>query len=137
MAEEVVATIPGPLNSFSFSLSVNNASTVQVRAFGISGRTAKFPVTIDSMGSFSGPATLLGVAGVDTEVVTVRLSGFGPGETIRFSGMDPDFTGDMSSGVRVGDMKGARFIAYFSDGRTGFGEFQPGTDGGMTAVATK
>ena len=43
MAEEVVATFTGPLDSFSINLSVENASNADVRSFAISSLTAKFP----------------------------------------------------------------------------------------------
>ena len=45
MAEEAVATFIGPLNSFSINLRIENATQTEIRAFGISGRTAKFPIT--------------------------------------------------------------------------------------------
>jgi hypothetical protein len=137
MAEEVVATFSGPLNSFSINLRIDNASQSQVRSFGISGRTAKFPVTWDSFGAFAGPATILSTVGLDTEVVMVRFSGFDAGEQVSFSGIDPDFTGDASAGVRVLDMAGSRAVVQFSDGTTGFGEFEA-TDGGtLRAVISK
>jgi hypothetical protein len=137
MAEEVVGTFAGPLNSFSINLRLDNASRSQIRSFGISGRTAKFPVTWDDFGTFAGPATVLSTTGLDTEVVLVRFSGFDPGEQVAFTGIDPDFTGDTSSGVRVLDLSGARAYVLFSDGLTGFGEFEP-TDGGtLRAVITK
>ena len=101
MAEEVVATFSGPLDSFSINLTIDNASNSDVREFGISGRTAKFPVTWDSFGSLAGPVTATATDGVDTEVVMVHLSNFGPGVQASFNGIDPDFTGDSSSGVRV------------------------------------
>jgi len=137
MADEVVASFAGPLNSFGFTLSVTNSTPVEVRGFGISGRTARFPTTFDSMGTFSGPATLVSTTGVDTEVVLVRLAGFTTDETIRFTGIDPDFTGDSSSGTRVFDLEGARFVALFADATTAFGEFRVKQDGTLKAVATK
>ena len=137
MADEVVASFAGPLSSFGFNLSVTNSTPSEVRGFGISGRTARFPVTFDSMGTFSGPATLVSTTGVNTEVVFVRLSEFTTDEIVRFSGIDPDFTGDGSSGVRVFDLEGARFTALFDDGTTAFGEFCVKQDGTLKAVATK
>jgi hypothetical protein len=41
MAEEVVATFSGPLDSFSINIAIDNASNSDVREFGISGRTAR------------------------------------------------------------------------------------------------
>ena len=123
MADEVVASFAGPLNSFGFNLTVTNSTPVEVRFFGISGRTARFPTTFDSMGTFSGPATLVSVNGLDTEVVMVQLAGFTAGEAVRFTGIDPDFTGDNSSGARVFDLEGSRFIVLFADATTAFGEF--------------
>ena len=76
MAEEVVATFSGPLDSFSINLTIDNASNSDVREFGISGRTARFPVTWDSFGSLAGPVTATATNGVDTEVVMVHLSNF-------------------------------------------------------------
>lgn len=137
MADEVVATFSGPLNSYSINLSITNAANTDVRTFGISGRTAKFPITFDSMGSFSGRANLVSTAGIDTEVVLARFSNFGPGEMVTFSGVDPDFTGDSSSGVRVLDMSGSRAMVSFADGTTGFGEFEPTEDGTLRAVITR
>jgi len=58
MAQELVATFSGPLSSFSINLTLDNSSKSLVRAFGLSGRTAKFPTTWDSFGSFSGPTAV-------------------------------------------------------------------------------
>ncbi|MFE3323528.1 hypothetical protein [Streptomyces sp. NPDC059176] len=137
MAEEVVATFAGPLNSFSINLTLSNASGSDVRSVGISGRTAKFPVTWDSMGTFAGPATLSSTVGVDTEVVIANFTGFSPGEQVTFSGVDPDFTGSPSAGVRVLDLVGARAYAQFADGTTAFGEFEATTAGTIRAVMSK
>ena len=137
MAEEVVATFAGPLNSFSINLTISNASAADVVSVGISGRTAKFPVTWDDMGTFSGPATLTSTVGVDTEVVIANLSGFSAGETVSFTGIDPDFTGAPAAGVRVLDLAGARVFAQFADGTTGFGEFEATTAGTLRAVMSK
>jgi len=137
MAEEVVATFSGPLNSFSINLTLENATRSDVRAFGISTRTAKFPMTWDSFGVFSGPATVTSTAGIDTEVVMARFANFGPGDVVTFSGIDPDFTGDSSSGARVLDMSGSRAVVLFADGSTGFGEFDATDDGTLQAVITK
>jgi hypothetical protein len=137
MAEEVVATFSGPLNSFSINLTLENASNSVIRGFGISGRTAKFPVTWDTFGAFSGPATVTSTVGTDTEVIFLRFSNFDPGDTLNFSGIDPDFTGDTSSGIRVLDISGARAIVLFADGTTGFGEFEPTDEGTLQAIITK
>ncbi|MZE81339.1 hypothetical protein [Streptomyces xinghaiensis] len=137
MAQEVVATFAGPLSSFSVNLTINNGSGAQVQSFGISGRTAKFPVTWDSMGSFSGPATLTSTVGVNTEVVIANFSGFAPGEQVAFSGIDPDFTGSASAGVRILDIAGSRAYVLFSDGTTAFGEFEATTAGTLRAVMSK
>jgi len=137
MAQELVATFSGPLNSFSINLTLDNSSKCSVRAFGISGRTAKFPTTWDSFGSFSGPAAVTSTTGLDTEVVFIRFSNFDPGDKVKFAGIDPDFTGDTSSGVRVLDMSGARIVVLFSDGITGFGEFEATDKGTLRAIITK
>lgn len=137
MAQELTAQFTGPLDSFSINLSLNNATKSDIRAFGISSRTAKFPMIWDSFGTPSGPATITSTNGVDTEVVMVRLQNFGPGETLDFNGIDPDFTGDASSGVRVLDIQGARAIAIFADGSTGFGVFDVDDGGALSAVMTK
>jgi len=137
MAQELVATFDGPLDSFSINLSLQNASSGEVREVGVSTRTAKFPILFDTFGSYSGPATLVGTDGVDTEVVTARFANFSPDKAVKFVGMDPDFQGDVSSGVRVGDFAGSRMVVLFADGSTGFGEFQPTNDGKLRAVATK
>ena len=137
MAQEVVATFNGPLNSFSINLTVQNDSSSDVRMFGISGRTAKFPITWDNFGTFAGPATVTSTIGLDTEVVLQRFSNFNQGEQVSFSGIDPDFTGDTSSGVRVLDISGARAVVIFSDGETGFGEFEVNDDGELQAIITK
>jgi hypothetical protein len=137
MAQEVVAIFKGPLNSFSINLVIENDSKSDVRMFGISGRTAKFPITWDNFGVFSGPATVTSTVGLDTEVVLQRFANFSQGEQVEFKGIDPDFTGDMSSGVRVLDISGARAIVIFSDGETGFGEFEVNDDGQLQAVITK
>jgi hypothetical protein len=137
MAEEVVATFNGPLDSFSINLSIDNATNFEVREFGISGRTAKFPVTWDSFGSFTGPATVMSTDGLDTEVLSVRFANFTPGSKVSFDGIDPDFTNDSSSGVRVLDMAGARAVVLFSDGSSGFGEFEAADDSTLRAVITK
>lgn len=137
MAQELVATFSGPLNSFSINLTLENATRLEIREFGISGRTAKFPTTWDSFGVASGPATVISTNGLDTEVVLVSFANFGPGATMKFSGIDPDFTGDVSSGVRVLDMSGCRATALFSDGSTAFAEFQATNDETLRAVMTK
>ena len=137
MAQELVATFDGPLDSFSINLSLQNASSGEVREVGVSTRTAKFPILFDTFGSYSGPATLVGTDGVDAEVVTARFANFSPDKAVKFVGMDPDFQGDVSSGVRVGDFAGSRMVVLFADGSTGFGEFQPTNDGKLRAVATK
>lgn len=137
MAEEVVATFAGPLNSFGINLSINNATNGAVLAVGLSGRTAKFPVVWDTVGTFSGPATLNSTVGVDTEVVTFNFSGFATGETVSFTGMDPDFNGEVSSGVRVLDLEGSKLIAYFADGTCGFGVFAADDSGVLRATASK
>jgi hypothetical protein len=137
MAEEVVATFPGPLDSFSINLTVDNASNSDVRALGISSRTAKFPITWDSFGASAGAATVIATDGLDTEVLMVRFANFGPGVQVSFNGIDPDFTNDTSSGVRVLDMEGSRAVVLFSDGTSGFGEFEPTDDGTLRVVITK
>jgi hypothetical protein len=138
MAEEVVATFEGPLDSFSITLSINNSSTLAVRTVGISGRTAKFPVTWDSFGTFSGaPVIHAGTTGLDTEVVLLRFTGFDNGKTVKFTGVDPDFTGDTSSGIRVLDLVGSRATAFFADGTTGFGEFEVTDKNTVRAVITR
>jgi hypothetical protein len=137
MAEEVVAIFSGPLNSFSINLTLENASQSVIRAFGISGRTAKFPITWDSFGAFSGPAAVTSTVGIDTEVIFMRFSNFDPGDTVKFNGIDPDFTGDVSSGVRVLDISGARAVVIFGDGSTGFSEFKATDKGTLQAVITK
>ena len=136
MAQELVATFDGPLDSFSINLHLQNASNSDVREFGISTRTAKFPVLFDTFGGYSGPATLVATDGVDTEVVTARFANFAPDKAVKFAGIDPDFQGDVSSGVRVGDFIGTRILVLFSNGATAFGEFEPTNDGKLRAVAT-
>jgi len=135
MAHDVIASFGGPLSGFAIELSVVNTSGIEVKAFGISGRTARFPITFDSMGMFSGPATLTGVSGVNTEVIIAHLNGFTPDETVRFEGIDPDFTGDNSSGVRVFDLEGCRFLVIYADGSNGSGEFAIDDEGTLRAVA--
>lgn len=137
MAQEVVATFSGPLDSFSINLTLENATRVQIRAFGISARTAKFPITWDSFGVAAGGVVITSTVGLDTEVVMVRFSNFNPGATVSFNGIDPDFTGDISSGVRVLDMLGARAIVMFADGTSGFGEFEVDDNGTLRAIITK
>jgi hypothetical protein len=137
MAEEVIATFSGPLNSFSINLTLENASKHDIREFGISGRTAKFPVTWQFMGVTSGPATVTSTTGLDTEVLMLGFANFAPGAKLKLSGIDPDFTGDSSSGVRVLDMAGARVCALFSDGTTAFGEFEATDDGLLQASIPK
>ena len=138
MAEEVVATFDGPLDSFSITLSITNSSTLSVRTFGISGRTAKFPVTWDSFGTYSGaPVVHTGNTGLDTEVVLAHFTGFDNGKTVKFTGIDPDFTGDVSSGIRILDLTGCRATVFFSDGTTGFGEFEATENNKLRAVLTR
>jgi hypothetical protein len=74
---------------------------------------------------------------VDTEVVIANFSGFGPGEEVSFTGIDPDFTGDPVTPVRVLDMSGARAFVQFSDNTTAFGEFEATTAGTLRAVISK
>ena len=89
------------------------------------------------VGVLGGPVTATATDGEDTEVVMVHLSNFGPGVQASFTGIDPDFTGDSSSGVRVLDMEGSRAFVLFSDGTSGFGEFEPTDNGTLRAVITK
>lgn len=137
MAEELVAEFSGPLDSFSINLTLDNATSTTIRGFGISGRTAKFPVTWDSFGSASGPVNVLSTTGLDSEVVTVRFSNFTGGEQVQFTGIDPDFTGDVASGVRVLDMAGARAMVQFGDGTSAFEEFEPTDEETLQAVLTR
>ena len=137
MAEEVVATFAGPLDSFSINLTLDNATNSQVRTFGISGRTAKFPVTWDDFGFPTGPATVISTDGLDSEVVLVRFANFSSGQQESFNGIDPDFTGDVSAGVRILDISGSRALVLFADGTSGFGEFQPTDEGTLQAVISK
>ncbi len=136
VAEKAVATFAGPLNSFSINLTLENASKSEIREVGISGRTAKFPTTWDSFGAFTGPATLKSTAGLDSEVVLLSFANFAQGVKVKFSGVDPDFTGDVSSGVRVLDMAGMHAVALFADGTTAFGEFAVTDDQQLRAVLT-
>ncbi len=137
MAQEVVATFSGPLNSFNINLTVENATNSDIRELGISGQTSKFPVTWDSFGSFSGPANLISTTGLDTEVVLLSFANFSGGAAVTLSGIDPDFTGDISSGVRVLDISGARAVALFADGTSAFGEFIVTDNDTLQAVLTK
>jgi hypothetical protein len=104
--ETVIATFPGPLDSYSIDLTILNNTSGELTSFTLDGQREVDPITWDDMGSFSGPATLEALEGVDTEVVVATFSGFESGEAIGFSGIDPDFTGDPSSGVTVGDLAG-------------------------------
>ncbi len=107
-AESVTATFPGPLDSFSINLTIVNGSSESIVSFVLDGQRETDAITWDSMGSFSGPATLEMLNGEDTEVVVAIFSGFDPGEAVSFTGIDPDFTGDPSSGVTIGDIAGLR-----------------------------
>jgi len=137
MANQLRASFAAPLDSFSINLTLENQTKCDIVGFGISGRTSKFPITWDSFGVFGGPANVVSTVGVDTEVVFLRFQNFGPGDSVTFSGIDPDFTGDVSSGVRVGDIAGGRIVVLFSDGTTGFGEFVEGGGGILVAEAAK
>lgn len=137
MTDTVIATFEGPLDGFSINLSVLNSTTSDIRVFGISGGTAKFPLVWDSFGAYSGPATLGTTTGVDTEVVMVRFTGFSANETVRFTGIDPDFMNDNVSSVRVLDIMGAKAIALFADGTSAFAVFEPTIDGKLRAVLVK
>lgn len=137
MADTVIATFDGPLDGFAINLTITNDADGEIRAFGISGRTARFPMTWDSFGAFSGPATLGTVTGVDTEVIMARFTNFGSGDTIRFTSVDPDFTGDNVSSVRVLDLEGCKTTVLFSDGTTAFGCFEVTTDAELRAVMVK
>ncbi len=136
MAQEVVATFPGPLSSFSINLQLDNSTKSFIRAVGISSQTAKFPAIWDSFGSPSGPVSVISTNGLDTQVVFLRFSGFAPGEKINFNGIDPDFVGDSSSGVHVGDLAGTRIVVVLPDLTARFGEFEATDSGELRAVVT-
>ncbi|MBM3242384.1 hypothetical protein FJZ31_39495 [Candidatus Poribacteria bacterium] len=96
---------PGPLDSYSINLTIVNNTEKPLRAFVLSGKRHPFePLIWDNIGAFSGPATLTSVTGEDTEVVVFKFSGFEPGESVSFSGMDPDFPSQPS--VMVGEIAG-------------------------------
>jgi hypothetical protein len=90
MAEEVVATFSGPLSAVvgpppvaGSELTVHNATSHNIKEFGISGRTAKFPVTWDEFPKPSGgPVGDVTIVGENTEVVMVRFQHFNPTETV-------------------------------------------------------
>ena len=128
------ATIAGPLDFSQINLTIENTGGADIVSFGISGRTAKFPITWDNFGTFSGPATLDSTVGVDTEVVIHEFSNFGPGDSVSFNVIDADFTGAPSSAVRVGDIAGSQAMMKLSDGTTLFGEFRPNGSGSLHVV---
>ncbi|WP_163835285.1 hypothetical protein [Spartinivicinus ruber] len=134
---EVIAKFPNALDSYAIDLQIENMSNFHIRSFGLSSLTARFPVTWDSVGSFNGPATLVKTTGLDTNVVFFKFSGFSNGETVKFKGMDPDFTGDISSGVHNIDIEGSTAIVQLSNGETLFGKFEVDHKGDLTAILTK
>lgn len=133
----VMATISGPLSSTDVVLTIENDGSEDVAAFGISGRTSRFPVTWDNFSGFSslptGSATRTNTVGVDSEVVLVEFSGFIPGESVVFDRIEGDFTGDPNSGVRVGDIAGSQAMVRLSNGITFTGEFRPDGNGSLVA----
>lgn len=144
MADLVVATF-APLNATvpAAQLRVQNDSglTLDVDRFGISGRTAKFPVTWDGFAVAADPTqSVVSISGVGDEVVFVTLNNFDAGDFVTFT-VDADFTGDPNppspSVVRVLDISGARAMVVFSDNTTAFGVFEPAVDGSLRAVMLK
>lgn len=150
MADEVVATFSGPLNSVVGSapggstLTVRNATNENIREFGISGRTAKFPIRWDVFPEPRGSAVgTVAITGVNTEVVMVTFPDFNPGETVEFKDpatsveIDADLARDPISNVKVLDLEGARAVAVLASGATAFGEFEATANGTLRAVLTK
>jgi hypothetical protein len=130
----ITATFPGPLSSFSINLTIANNTQSPLRKLVLTGRFIR-PLAIiwDSMGSFSSASgvTLNGCTGVDTDTVVCSFTGFEPGRSGTFSGIDPDYEGDPSAGITVGDLAGVRSIAVA--GGVGTGKF---VVSGSNVVAT-
>ncbi|MGD9546848.1 MAG: hypothetical protein AB7V45_04770 [Candidatus Krumholzibacteriia bacterium] len=102
-------TFPGPATSFAINLTIVNNAPVDIDAWGIDGASANDGHIIwDTFGAFSGPATLTSTTGIDTERVIAFFSGFSPGESVTFSGIDPDILGNPSFGVTVGGIANSR-----------------------------
>ena len=120
---QILAGFPGPLDSYSINLMIINNTNQPIWLFTLNGRYAHHgPLIWDSMGTFAGPATLRHLKGVDTQSVMAVFSGFDPGETVTFTGIDPDFIGDPSSGVRVGEIAGS--LSFARGFGLGFARYQ-------------
>lgn len=130
---KVTAIFSKPMNSTANKITIVNKTNRDIRGFGLSGRVTKYPITWDSFGGASGPVTVTSTKGVDTNDVYIKFSGFDPGEKVSF-GLDADFTGDKSSGVRVRDLRGVRAIAQLDNGKFLFGEFKKDSHGNLSAV---
>jgi hypothetical protein len=147
MANEVVATFAAPLNrnlngsAFANSLTIANAANATLDSFGISGRTARFPVTWSRFDGFvanpGSAVALQNTVGVGSEVVHVTFAGFDPTESASFTQIDADFTNEPQppdSVVEVLDLEGARAVAILVGGASATGEFEVAIVGGNAVL---
>ncbi len=98
----LVGGFPGSLESFAIDLAFVNNTTATIDQLIVSGRRAN--VVWDSFGTQEVTGVTASLDGEDTDTVRIRLGGFGPGKTLSFIGIDPDLTGEPSSGVTVGGL---------------------------------
>jgi hypothetical protein len=123
---------PGPADSFAINLNIRNDTSRDISLIVVAGKRGsqcvnRGGIVWDSFGSFSGPASAT-VSGEDSTTVVIRLTGFSPGETISFSGIDPDCADDPSAGITVGGIAGSLALAF--GGGIGFDRFE--SDGSNT-----
>ena len=131
----------GFADSYARKCIFSNETGTLATIIGLSSRTAQFPVTWSNFGQIEGAddsntPSLEKMDGKDTEVIQFYFSYFFSGSKVIFNGIDPDFTGDTNSGVKVEALVGSRVTVFFQDGYQGFGEFQI-SDGKLQAVVTR
>lgn len=116
----------GPDSTFDIRFSFSNgpASTANVSSILIDGTTGiAYPVIWDDVFNIVAPAGgTVGVAGLDSSMLTLSFTSFNPGETMALN-LDPDKAGEPSFGATISDMIGVGALFSFEDGSTWQGVF--------------
>jgi len=134
----LVGSTSGPDSSYSINFDFGNTGPTSIQSLSIDGSTAAVGTVVwDSIGSIGGTANVSSSSGEDTSIMSFLFSSFGVGDTFSLGGIDPDLSGDASSGVTIGDLIGTTISAMFSDQSTVIGTFvdDPGRDKGLAFEA--
>jgi hypothetical protein len=109
----------GPDDSFSINMTLGNSagSTSDIINISINGSTATaFPILWDAAGTLTNTTgSTATISGENTQVLNIAFTaGFGAGESISLSGMDPDGVPSPAS-VTIGQMAGVTVTFTFAD----------------------